>query len=285
MSTVSSIYELLQYRPDIQVNSDDLIHLVNAAIRAVSKRLYVLDSDLITGELSVPIYAEVSYTASMAFVDSNPDTITDAASQFVAEGFEEDMPITTDHASNAGPFRIDTVAVGTLTLVSTDSVTAAGASSITITSDDAYGYLPSDFWGLREKFEPYLDGYTKALVPLPNQAVALQYQSAGTPIYYKIVGTSKIYVTPHAGADFTIKGDYYQRPTAVTGDTSTIPWNELFDDLIAEYVEASFRGMQSKTGIQIQALEKMVREGVDLVVSRYDRRPPAVAPQAVRWDY
>ena len=151
MSTVQTIYDYIQYRPDIQVTIDDLVHVVDQAVRTIAKRLYVLESDLITGQMEVKVFAAVDYTAdTIAFVDSGPDTITDSASQFVAEGFVADMPITTDSSGNAGPFRINTAAVGPLTLVSTDAVTAALAGSdVTITSDDSFGYLPSDFWGLK----------------------------------------------------------------------------------------------------------------------------------------
>jgi len=53
MSTVGDIYNLLQYRPDIQVKGDDLIHCVNAAVQSIAKRLYVLRSSLIVEELDV----------------------------------------------------------------------------------------------------------------------------------------------------------------------------------------------------------------------------------------
>jgi hypothetical protein len=232
--------------------------------------------------MEVSIFSEQTYTASMAFVDSNPDTITDAASQFVVEEFAVDMPITTTQASNPGPFRIATVAAGTLTLSSTDSVVAAIAESFTITSDDAYGYLPSDFWGLKNK--PYLDSYTTPLVPLPSVDVEMNYQSAGFPLYYKILGT-KIYVTPHAGADYTVKADYYQRPAEATGATSTVPFNELFDDLICEYIEIYFRGPQGKSGNTIQILDKLIRDGVDLIATKHDRKGPVPFAQAVNWDF
>lgn len=278
MSTVQTIYNYLQHRPDMQVNTDDLIHITDQAVRTIAKRLYVLGSDLITGQMEVSIFAEQSYAASLAFVDSNPDTITDAASQFVVESFAADMPITTTHASNPGPFRIATVAAGTLTLASTDSVVAAIASSITVTSDDSYGYLPSDFWGLRDK--PYIDGLTYPLLPLPDTDTALAYTSAGVPAYYKIRGT-KIYVTPHTSSDYTIIADYFQRPTAITEKTDTIPFNELFDDLIAEYAYKYFRGgTVEREGL----LSKMVIEGVDRIAAMYDARPPARFPQALNYD-
>jgi len=109
MSTVQDIYDLLQYRRDIQTGSDNLIPVVNRAIRDISKRLYVLDSGLVVGEMAVDVFAEATYTASLAFTASGSGvagTITDAASGFVTEGFQAGMPIVTDHAVNAGPFRI-----------------------------------------------------------------------------------------------------------------------------------------------------------------------------------
>jgi len=284
MSTVQSLLDVLQYHPDIQVNSDDLIHIVNQAVRTISKRLYVLGSSMIIGQMEVDIFASVDYTASIAFADSNPDTLTDAASQFVVEGFASGMPITTTHASNPGPFRIATAAVGTLTLATTDSVVAAIASSITVTSDDAYGYLPSDFWGLvsdNDKDAPYIEGKTTFLVPLPSSSAALQYTGSGEPIYYKIRGT-KLYVTPHANANITVIADYYQKPTALTAETDTVPFNELFDDLISEYVEEYFRGAKSDKGGNLAALDKMIKDGVDLVAVRYDRKTP-VHSQGINW--
>jgi hypothetical protein len=277
MSTVQTLYDFIQYRKDIQVTADDLIHIVNAAVRSISKRLYILDSSLITDKMEVDVFAEVSYTASLAFVDSSPDTITDAANQFVAEGFEAGMLITTNSATNPGPFRIATVAVGTLTLASTDSVTAALAASTILTSDDTVGYLPDDFWGLKDK--PYISGKKYPLLPLPSVDVALQY-TTGDPIYYQVRG-GKILLTPGTGSDYTIIADYYKKPTALTTATDTLPYNELFDDLVSEYIQMYFRGPQ--TGAQLAAIDKLIRDGVDLVAMKYDRRSP-VTTNGINWN-
>ena len=147
-----------------------VIPTLNRALRTIAKRLYFHKSDLCRGELDVSIFAEDSYAAdTIAFTadaEGVAGTITDSANQFVAEGFQAGMHITTTHATNTGPFEIATVAVGTLTLVTTDDVAVQTAgTSYTITSIDDYGDLPSDFWGLIDK--PYLDGKTWALaVPL-----------------------------------------------------------------------------------------------------------------------
>ncbi|MDD5187629.1 MAG: hypothetical protein PHF57_05430 [Methanoregula sp.] len=347
MSTVQTIYNSIQYRPDIKVEADDLIHVVNMAVRAIAKRLYVLESSLITDQMEVSIFAEVksyelltldvapgtawavgdtvtgvtsgatceivevkstttfivkdrsgtftldevlsngTYTAdqgaanptcvsSMAFVDSGPDTITDANSQFVEAGFAADMMITTTHASNPGPFRIATVAAGTLTLAATDAVVAAVGSSFLITSDDSVGYLPSDFWGLADK--PCISGKKYPLLPLPSVDTALQY-TTGDPLFYKVKGT-RIYVTPHTGSDYTIIADYFVKPTELTATTDTVPFNELFDDLIAEYIMRYFRG--KPTQVEALLLKDMINDGVDLVASKYDKCA-APTPSGISW--
>ena len=77
-------------------------------------------------------YVEIiKYDAStIAFVDSNPDTITDSASQFVAEGFEDGQTIgISGSASNDGTYTIASVTAGTITLSSTDELTAEGAGA------------------------------------------------------------------------------------------------------------------------------------------------------------
>lgn len=82
-------------------------------------------------------FVEATITgATIAFVDSGPDTITDSGNGFVTAGFLAGMRIeVTGSTSNDDIYTINTVAAGTLTLVSTDEVTAEGASAtITITS-------------------------------------------------------------------------------------------------------------------------------------------------------
>lgn len=74
---------------------------------------------------------------TIAFVDSNPDTITDSGSGFVTAGFRNGMKIKVSGATNVGnnsTFTIATVTAGVITLVPTDTLTAeAAGNSITIT--------------------------------------------------------------------------------------------------------------------------------------------------------
>lgn len=78
-----------------------------------------------------------TYTAAtIAFVDSNPDTITDSANGFVTAGFAAgDVVTVSGSTSNNRRFTIASVSAGTITLISDNNVTteAAGAS-ITIHS-------------------------------------------------------------------------------------------------------------------------------------------------------
>lgn len=69
----------------------------------------------------------------IAFVDSNPDTITDTGNGFVTAGFEAaDLVTVSGTANNNTNYTIDTggVAAGTLTLIGGDAVTVEGASAL-----------------------------------------------------------------------------------------------------------------------------------------------------------
>ncbi|MBN1435674.1 MAG: SGNH/GDSL hydrolase family protein [Sedimentisphaerales bacterium] len=74
--------------------------------------------------------------STIAFVDSDPDTITDSANGFVTAGFVPGDKIRITGGPNDGAnWTVDTVDAGALTLVATDSVIAASAgTSITIQS-------------------------------------------------------------------------------------------------------------------------------------------------------
>ena len=96
--------------------------------------------DLIVQTLIVvngkPVSVAARTAATIAFVNSNPDTITDSANGFVTAGFVAgDIITVTGSASNNSTFTIATVVAGTITLIAADSLTATGAgASITITA-------------------------------------------------------------------------------------------------------------------------------------------------------
>lgn len=80
---------------------------------------------------------------TIAFVDSDPDTITDSANGFLNAGLKDGDTITvTGAGGNNGDYTIDTAGAGALTLVATDSLTnAGGGPSITIVATNYYEYL------------------------------------------------------------------------------------------------------------------------------------------------
>lgn len=71
---------------------------------------------------------------TIAFNDSNPDTITDSASRFVLRGFKKGMQINVSgSSSNDGNYTIASVSAGTLTLIADNSLSnEASGNNVTI---------------------------------------------------------------------------------------------------------------------------------------------------------
>jgi hypothetical protein len=280
MSTVQNILDNIQFRADVTA---DLYHIFNLSIRTIAKRLFILESDIIRSEMSMTIWAEDVYTAStIAFVDggTGADTITDTANGFVTEGFSAGMPLTSDNASNPGPYKIITSAAGTITLTTGELTAATAGSPVTLTSLDTFGYLPADFWGLIEK--PYLSGKTYPLQPLPNQSTALHYVSAGEPRYYKLKG-ERLYVYPKTSADYTVKCDYFAAPSLVSAVTSTIPYIGLFDDAIGEMVIRNYTTGE-KVMLSTNSFEAYLHGEVDRIAGKRDFKAPKESPMGIDWD-
>ena len=139
--------------------------------------------------------------------------------------------------------------------------------AVALTADDTYGSLPSDFWGLDS--HPYLSGYTYTLLPLPSVEVKLSYTGTGTPRYYEIKGTS-IHVTPTSSGTFSIIGDYYVKPTAIDATADTLPYNELFDDVLADYMKMYF---QNPPGGVINVPQNWT-DKIDLVAMKREKKAP-----------
>ena len=87
----------------------------------------------------IDLAAPISNTdTTYAFVDSNPDTLTDSVNQFVADGFIAGQTLTiSGSTSNDGDYTIATVAAGTITLIATDTLTAEIAGdTVTLTGTE-----------------------------------------------------------------------------------------------------------------------------------------------------
>ena len=96
---------------------------------------------LVASQADYSLAASITAT-TIAFVDSNPDTITDSGNAFVTSEFEAGMTITISGATNSGnnsTFTIESVAAGTITLDTTDSLTVeAAGQSVTITQQNPF---------------------------------------------------------------------------------------------------------------------------------------------------
>lgn len=89
------------------------------------------DPGLATFEIKQLAFPNSNITAAtIAFVDSNPDTITDSGSGFVKAGFiAGDKIVVSGSGSNDGTYTIASVAAGTITLESTDALSAEGTGA------------------------------------------------------------------------------------------------------------------------------------------------------------
>lgn len=154
-----------------------------------------------------------------------------------------------------------------------------GELSIAITTDDTYGDLPSDFWGLVSY--PYFSGYTWRLKPLPSLDVKISFTGAGIPLYYEIKAL-KIHLTPTSGGDHTILGDYFAKPAKITAAGDTMPFYELFDDVIASYMGQYFVGGGKVTGGTMLHPAYLHQE-IDLIASMREKKAPFHLSGGINW--
>ncbi len=121
-------------------------NLNSAEIKTLQKNVIVSG---IPQKLSIHIVA-----TTLTFNDANPDTITDSGNGLVNAGFQAgDIIKVTGSVNNDGVYQIDTVAAGTITLISGEKLTpeVAGAT-VTVFKifskqvQDEVGYPIPDGW-------------------------------------------------------------------------------------------------------------------------------------------
>ena len=139
--------------------------------------------------------------------------------------------------------------------------------AVALVENATYGSLPADFWGMDS--HPYLSGYTTTLKPLPSVEVKLSYTGNGIPLYYEVKGVL-IYITPSASGSFTIIGDYTVKPTKITASTATIPFNELFDDFLTDYIKLYFK---DPVGGVVNVPQNWLNK-IDLVALKREKKAP-----------
>ncbi len=137
-----------------------------------------------------------------------------------------------------------------------------------VTSGESSVTMPSDFWGLVEN--PYEDGKTFKLEPLPNRTTQLNYSSTGTPQWFEMQGLSTMTIIPATSSTTTINGKYFQKPAELTKDTDIMPYNELFDTVIQQLIL-----MQFKDGSDMAGLEDYATQKVNELAQKTDKTQPA----------
>ena len=211
---------------------------------------------------------------TIAFVNSNPDTITDSDSAFVSSGFAAGMIIYVSGSSdNDGSYHaIATVAAGTITLVSTDKLTAESAGKeVTIKSPCVA--LPSDYGrrlfyvssGSQDKRIKIYDSFHRLLrkYPLLDEDGDVSFVAVkGNFLYYQPIPGSAEALTLH----------YYRTPTEMSDDENTpdgIP-SHLHERLLVNYAAKEILEMvetatKGKTLRSVKFEEKFKAAMTDLV--------------------
>lgn len=110
---------------------------------------------------------------TIAFVNSNPDTITDSNNNFLDRRFiDKEQIIVTGSASNDGTYTVNTATAGTLTLIDSDSLTPEAAGSTVTIVQDKWIAIEITSW-----IQNWLDGtwnnYGVALTPFDADTIKL----------------------------------------------------------------------------------------------------------------
>jgi len=165
------------------------------------------------------MFKTVTYAAStIAFADSDPDTITDSASGM--GDFSAGMEVlVSGSTSNDGIYTIETAAAGTLTLQTADSLTVEAAGESVTISAITYP-VASNF------------GRNISLTDESNNLVLTEFAArrfseadpdgttTSNPTHFAIQGdTYRLYPIP-AGT-YNMRDRYYAQPTALSANTDT----------------------------------------------------------------
>jgi len=160
---------------------------------------------------------------------------------------------------------------GNSDLLLTEYDEAIGQGFQAVTFDDT-------FLGMSPEPPSLLDtdgNFVRHLFPLP-QGQKHKYSSPATPEYYQLRGNT-LMIYPEPDASYTVVGEVYSRPVAITSMAATLPFGGIFDRrVIADAVlHLSHQGMIAVTD---QAFRKMVERQVDSVI-------PNRSAKRLRWNF
>jgi len=296
MSTGTNIWDLVEHRIGGSVLEADKVLLLNRAIRIIAKRLFSFHkSDLQKkpGGFAISFAIEAEYgdvPSDFWGLYDRPyenDKLFSLGPVPNQETILKYKPRTKD--SNQGNLSYTTES--TLSTFTDDDQDfddwdndGSGGTiyKIVVTNSDAtvsWAYLGEEVSAT--EVEVYSDfalettGWNGTAVSGKTpSSYEVQYQATGAPRYYELMGT-RLYVYPRKNAAFTLHGEYFFKPTALTASGDTMPYSELFDDIIEEYLIKIEQIKNEKEAYKdASVLREFLWEAVDSVVIHRAKEAP-----------
>jgi hypothetical protein len=264
MSTVQNIIDHIKPRIG---EYTDIYWAINNAVRTVAKRLFILESDLIKTGFELTYAIEESYKN----IATSYDDFWGLADRPYQNGESYPLlPVPDRSKILAYKPKVHDSDQGSLSYATNDFTDDGQDFSdwdggnyiykLVVTNSDA-----TVSWG-------YIGGYEAADVTTANiyqdrdydtagwlgtspvgktpSSYEIQSQAVGTPKYFELKGTV-LHIYPCDDEELIIYGDYFAKPTELDDTTDTMPYSELFDDVIEEYVvkivRSGFSGADKKS--------------------------------------
>ena len=181
-----------------------------------------------------PLNLKKTKTATtIAFVDSNPDTITDSGNGFITAGFIPGMHVLpSGTANNNVVYTIASVSAGAITLKATDTVTAESAgSSFTLTG-----------------YRPYNVKYTTLgeYIGINDYAGNLLISGLSSDMYFKDISD------PTKQLAFNLDGNTTDKTTTLAFHSTTDETIDIYNSVNKDRIVASIDGAGSSitTGVK-----------------------------------
>ena len=281
-STVLDIVELVALRLPVGTRNH-LIPAVNSAIRKIGRRLFTRGSDMISSSLSVkfePGAASASLPSDFWGFRQKPYIFNKTYPLYPLP--DKDLGLTMMSAGLAKYFKVKNQ---TLYLYPYPT------SSWTLTASDlSFTLATSTIASVAEEFSTtYLTEGVLFTVEdsTSNDATLTMSSTAATAAAIVVDDTL---VGELAGEEITltagvvVNGDYFAAPTKVTDLLDTVPWNELFDEVIAECVVHLHRtSPDGHDPTQLGVIDKMINDYVDEIVPHRDKDAAAVPRDVIDW--
>jgi hypothetical protein len=178
-------------------------------------------------------FSTVTYTAStISFADADPDTIDDSANGFGSFSSSQDV-LVSGSTSNDGVWSVNTAAAGTLTLQTTDVLTAEVAGdSVTVT---AVTYpVASDYSRTIDLYDITNEVVLEEDTPRNFDAEDPNEDQTNQPTHFTLQNNAyRLYPMP--ASTYVIRERYFAFPSALTANADTSDLPEEAQNLIILY--------------------------------------------------